>query len=203
GTVANPAVVVADTFPASLTCSTTCVGAGGGTCTAGPFAGNSNGTDNIPSGGSATYSAVCSINAGATGSLNNTATGSGGAGTDFSAAKTWATDPDTLGASADLSITKTDGVTPATPGGSVTYTITASNAGPSNATGATVADTFPASLTCTWTCVGAGGGTCTASRSGNINGTVNLPARGSPRHTASCPNSASAPGHLTHTATAA
>ncbi len=65
-------------------------------------------------------------------------------------------------AQADLAITKTDGVTTATPGGSVTYTITASNAGPSNATGATVADTFPASLTCTWTCVGAGGGTCTA-----------------------------------------
>ncbi len=73
-----------------------------------------------------------------------------------------ATDSDTLTPSADLSITKTDGVTTATPGGSVTYTITASNAGPSNATGATVADTFPASLTCTWTCGGAGGGTCTA-----------------------------------------
>ena len=88
-----------------------------------------------------------------------------------------ATDSDTLAASADLAITKTDGVTTATPGGSVTYTITASNAGPSNATGATVADTFPASLTCTWTCAGAGGGTCTASGSGNINDTVNLPER--------------------------
>ncbi len=54
---------------------------------------------------------------------------------------------------ADLSITKTDGVTTATSGGSVTYTITASNAGPDPTTGATVADTFPASLTCTWTCV--------------------------------------------------
>ena len=29
-----------------------------------------------------------------------------------------------------------------------------------------MADTFPASLTCTWTCVGAGGGTCTAAGSG-------------------------------------
>ncbi|MEO8504704.1 MAG: NosD domain-containing protein, partial [Acidobacteriota bacterium] len=58
--------------------------------------------------------------------------------------------------SADLAVTKTDGVVTATPGGSVTYTITASNAGPSNTTG-TVADTFPASLTCNWTCVGAGG----------------------------------------------
>jgi uncharacterized repeat protein (TIGR01451 family) len=59
--------------------------------------------------------------------------------------------------SADLAITKTDGVTTATPGGSLTYTITASNAGPSNAPGATVADTLPAALTGTWTCVGAGG----------------------------------------------
>ncbi len=81
--------------------------------------------------------------------------------------------------SADLSITKTDGVTTATPGGSVTYTITASNAGADPVTGGTVADTFPAILTCTWTCVGAGGGTCTAAGSGNINDTVNLPSGGS------------------------
>ena len=112
-----------------------------------------------------------------------------------------ATDTDTLGASADLAITKTDGVTTATAGGSVTYTITASNAGPSNATGATVADTFPASLTCTWTCVGAGGGTCTASGSGNINDTVNLPSGGSVTYTASCTISAAATGTLSNTAT--
>ena len=82
---------------------------------------------------------------------------------------------------ADLAITKTDGVTAATPGGSVTYTITASNAGPDGVTGATVADTFPAALACTWTCVGAGGGTCTAAGSGNINDTVDLPV-GRQRH---------------------
>ncbi|HPG93451.1 MAG TPA: DUF11 domain-containing protein, partial [Dokdonella sp.] len=104
---------------------------------------------------------------------------------------------------ADLSITKTDGVTTATAGGSVTYTITASNAGPSNASGATVADTFPASLTCTWTCVGAGGGTCTAAGSGNINDTVNLPSGGSTTYTASCTISAAATGSLSNTATVA
>ena len=91
-----------------------------------------------------------------------------GGGTDPTPGNNSATDSDTVGAQADLAITKTDGVTAATAGGSVTYTITASNAGPSNATGATVADTFPASLTCTWTCVGAGGGTCTAAGSGNM-----------------------------------
>ena len=102
---------------------------------------------------------------------------------------------------ADLSITKTDGVTNAVPGSSVTYTITASNVGPDPVTGATVADTFPASLTCTWTCVGAGGGICTASGSGNINDTVNLPAGGSTTYTASCTIDAAATGTLSNTAT--
>jgi uncharacterized repeat protein (TIGR01451 family) len=102
---------------------------------------------------------------------------------------------------ADLAITKTDGVVTAVPGGSVAYTITASNAGPSNAPGATVADTFPASLSCTWTCVGAGGGTCTASGAGNINDTVNLPNGASTTYTASCAISAAATGTLANTAT--
>jgi uncharacterized repeat protein (TIGR01451 family) len=201
GTVGNPAAVVADTFPAGLTCSTTCAGSLGGTCAAGPIAGDINDTANLPSGGSVTYTAVCAISPSATGSLTNTATVSGGAVTDAVAANNSATDTDTLGLSADLAITKTDGVTTATAGGSVTYTITASNAGPSAATGATVADTFPASLTCTWTCVGAGGGTCTAAGSGNINGSVNLPAGGSVTYTASCAVSAAATGTLSNTAT--
>ena len=104
---------------------------------------------------------------------------------------------------ADLSITKTDGVTTAVAGGSITYTITASNAGPDSVVGATVADTFPAALTATWTCVGAGGGTCTAAGAGNINDTVNLPAGGSVTYTASASLSASATGTLVNTATVA
>ncbi|HEX4966858.1 MAG TPA: IPTL-CTERM sorting domain-containing protein, partial [Thermoanaerobaculia bacterium] len=140
----------------------------------------------------------------ATGTLSNTATVTAPAGvTDPNPANNSATDTDTIAASADLAITKTDGVTTVTAGGSLTYTIVASNAGPSNATGATVADTFPASLTCTWTCVGAGGGTCTASGSGNISGTVNLPAGGSVTYTASCTLSAAATGTLSNTATVA
>ena len=50
----HPTAAVGDTFPAVLTCSTTCAGAGGGSCTAGPFAGNINDTASIPSGGSVT-----------------------------------------------------------------------------------------------------------------------------------------------------
>jgi uncharacterized repeat protein (TIGR01451 family) len=196
----NPSAVVADTFPAALTCTWTCTGAGGGTCTA-SGSGNLNDTANLPNGASVTYTASCAISPSATGSLSNTATVSGGAIPDGNAANDSATDVDALGASADLAITKTDGVTTATAGGSVTYTITASNAGPSAAAGATVADTFPAVLTCTWTCVGAGGGTCTASGSGNLNDTVNLPAGGSVTYTASCAISASATGTLSNTAT--
>jgi hypothetical protein len=80
----------------------------------------------------------------------------------------------------------------------------ASNAGPSAATGATVADTVPAAITgATWTCVGAGGGTCTASGAGNINDAVNLPAGGSVTYTLTGTISASATGTLSNTATVA
>jgi uncharacterized repeat protein (TIGR01451 family) len=105
--------------------------------------------------------------------------------------------------SADLSITKTDGVASVTAGGSTTYTITASNAGPDPAPGSTVADTFDAVLTCTWTCVGAGGGTCIANGAGNISDTVNLPVGGSVTYTASCTISGAASGNLVNTATVA
>ncbi|HYU32438.1 MAG TPA: ExeM/NucH family extracellular endonuclease [Thermoanaerobaculia bacterium] len=193
---------VADTFPAVLTCTWTCVGAGGGTCTA-SGSGNLNDTVNLPAGGSVTYTASCSISASATGTLANTATVSGGAAGDPNPANNSATDTDTLTPQADLAITKTDGVTTVDPGGSVTYTITASSSGPSDAAGSTVADTFPADLTCNWTCAGAGGGTCTASGSGNINDTVNLPAGGSVTYTASCTVSAAATGTLSNTATVA
>ncbi len=195
---------VADTFPASLTCSTSCVGAGGGTCgAAGPFAGNINDSGvNLPVGGSVTYTSACAISASATGTLSNTATVTGSIA-DPNPANNSATDTDTLVPTADLAITKTDGVTTAAPGGSVTYTITASNPGQSDAPGSTVADTFPATLTCTWTCVGAGGGTCTAAGSGNISDTANLPSGGSVTYTASCAISAAATGTLSNTATVA
>ncbi|MCA9127265.1 MAG: DUF11 domain-containing protein, partial [Planctomycetales bacterium] len=105
---------------------------------------------------------------------------------------------------ADLSITKTDGVTTATPGGSVTYTITASNAGPSAVVGATVSDIFPVALNnVSWTSVGSGGGTGTASGNGDINDTVNLPVGGSITYTVSATISAAATGSLVNTATVA
>jgi uncharacterized repeat protein (TIGR01451 family) len=103
---------------------------------------------------------------------------------------------------ADLSITKTDGQTVAVPGTPVTYTIVASNAGPSVVNGATVVDMVPAAITgATWTCVIAGGGTCTGSGSGNINDTVNLPVGATVTYTLTGMIIASARGSLSNTAT--
>jgi uncharacterized repeat protein (TIGR01451 family) len=74
GPQAATGATVADTFPASCaSVAWTCTGAGGGTCTA-SGAGNINDTVNLPSGGSVTYSAICTIGAAATGTLSNTAT---------------------------------------------------------------------------------------------------------------------------------
>src|SRR6185295_7323384 len=100
------------------------------------------------------------------------------------------------------SITKSDGLTNATPGQATTYTIVASNSGPSSAVGASVTDTFPAGFTgATWTCVGAGGGTCTAAGSGNISDTVNLPAGGSVTYSVNGTIDGAFTGTLSNTAT--
>ncbi|QQR74295.1 MAG: DUF11 domain-containing protein [Holophagales bacterium] len=191
---------VADTFPATLTCNWTCTGAGG-TCTA-AGSGNINDSVNLPAGASVTYTAACAISASATGSLSNTATVTS-ATPDPTPGNNSATDSDTLSPQADLSITKTDGLTNANLGQSSAYAIVVSNAGPSNAPGTLVSDTFPAGFASpTWTCVGAGGGTCTANGVGNINDTVNLPAGGSVTYTASG-TIAGSPGTLSNTATVA
>jgi uncharacterized repeat protein (TIGR01451 family) len=109
-----------------------------------------------------------------------------------------------VNAVADLAISKTNGVTASTPGTNTVYTIVASNAGPSDAPGGTVADTFPAACTgVTWTCVGAGGGTCAPNGAGNINDTVNLPDGASVTYTATCAIDPAAVGTLNNTATVA
>jgi uncharacterized repeat protein (TIGR01451 family) len=193
---------VADTFPAILTCTWTCVGAGGGTCTA-AGSGNINDTVDLPAGASVTYTASCTIASSATGTLANTATVAS-AVTDPNPANNAATDTDTLTPEADLAITKTDGATTTQAGEPITYTIVASNPGPSDSPGSTVTDTLPVAITgATWTCVGAGGGTCTAAGAGDINDTVDLPAGGSVTYTLTGTVDSSATGNLTNTATLA
>jgi uncharacterized repeat protein (TIGR01451 family) len=196
---------VTDTVAAAITGATwTCVGAGGGTCTANG-AGSINDSANLPVGGTATYTLTGTISASATGTLSNTATVTAPGGvTDPTPGNNSATDTDTLTPQADLLITKTDGQTTAVAGSPITYTIVASNAGPGPATGATVGDTVPAAITgATWTCVGAGGGTCTANGAGNINDPVNLPVGGSVTYTLTGTISPGAVGTLSNTATVA
>jgi LPXTG-site transpeptidase (sortase) family protein len=87
-------------------------------------------------------------------------------------------------ATLDLVITKTDGIASVTAGDSLTYTIVAQNNGLIDAIGARVVDNFPASLTgISWTCAADAGAACTASGSGNISDTVDLPAGASITYT--------------------
>jgi len=207
GPGAAASVSLSDTLPAGTTfaslsvpggwsCFTPAVGAGGTVSCS---------IANFVAGANSTFTLVVAVSPSlANGTvLSNTATVSSATTPDSSIGNNSATATTTVSNSADLAITKADGVTTATPGGSVTYTLVATNNGPNAAPGATVADTFPASLTCTWTCVGAGGGTCTAAGSGNINDSVNLPVGASTTYTASCTIGATATGTLSNTATVA
>ena len=196
---------VADTFPATISAITwTCVGALGGTCPANG-AGNLNATVDLPAGGAVTFTATGTIASSATGTLVNTATvTAGGGATDPSPGNNSATDTDTLTPQANVAITKSDGVTAAVPGTNTTYTLVASNAGPSNAPAAPVADTFPAACaSVNWTCAGAGGGSCPASGTGNLNLAVGLPTGGSVVFSAVCAIDPAATGTLVNTATVA
>jgi uncharacterized repeat protein (TIGR01451 family) len=112
-----------------------------------------------------------------------------------------ATDTDTVLQGANISVTKTDGQTTAVPGQAIRYTIVVSNAGPNSVSGVTVSDPVPASLLSpTWTCVAAGGASCTTSGSGDISDTIDLPVGGTATYTLSGTLSSNPPG-LSNTAT--
>ena len=208
-TVANngpsnaPATSVTDAVPSgeSFT-SWTCTPSAGAGCTAASGSGAINTTVTLPVGTTATFTIVAAIGPAATGTVANTATATPSAGiVDPTPANNSATDTDALTPTADLSITKTNLVASVVPGTAVSYTITATNAGPSAVTGAAVADTLPASLTsATWTCAATGGGSCTASGSGSIIDTVNLPVGATVTYTVTGTAAAAATGTITNTA---
>ncbi len=103
---------------------------------------------------------------------------------------------------ADLAITKTDGILTVRPNDLVNYTIVVTNDGPLAVTGATVADTLPAALiNANWTCIASGGASCTASGTGSINDTVNLPAGSSVTYSLSATVDLGARGVVNNTAT--
>ncbi len=104
----------------------------------------------------------------------------------------------------DLSVTKTDGRTTFTPGTTNTYTVVVSNAGPSTATGALVTDNAPAGTSISsWSAVFAGGATGTATGSGNISQTINVPVGGTVTYTINVAVPAGFTGNLINSATVA
>ncbi len=156
-------------------------------------------------GGSATFSISATVVASATGTIANTATVTlPGGVTDPTPANNTATDLTTVTPQTDLTITKTDGTTTAVPGQSTTYTVVVANTGPSSVIGATVTDTIPAGITSmTWTCAGAGGGSCPPAGSGPISSAVDLPVGASVTFSVTTAISAGATGTLSNTASVA
>ena len=200
---------VSDPLPSgvTLTANVTCVAAGSANCgtvtgTTGQMSfGTTGASINAGAGNSLTFSAPVAFASSLTSNpLINTVTVADPA----SGSPVTGSDSNTLNAAdVDLAITKTDGMTTAVPGQTVTYTIVVSNAGPGDAVGATVTDPLPAAISgATWTCV-ASGGSCTASGSGNISDTVNVPAGATLTYTVLATISPSATGNLVNTATVA
>jgi uncharacterized repeat protein (TIGR01451 family) len=105
---------------------------------------------------------------------------------------------------ADLKVTVTDDKTAIAAGTQNTYTITVTNAGPSAITGASVTDTFPNIFTgVTFTAIETGGATgFTASGTGNINDTVNMPDGSKITYTAKGKRSSASNGSVSNTARA-
>jgi len=180
GPVAVTGASVVDTFPSIFTGVTfTATQSGGATGFAASGTGNINDTVDMPSGSKVTYTPKGKVSAGATGNLSNTAQVTAPNGVvDPNTANNSATDSDTIIYHADLKVTITDGKTAAVPGSKDTYTIVVTNAGPSNVSGGVIQDIFPDTfIGVTFTATQTGGATgFSASGSGNINDTVNIPA---------------------------
>jgi uncharacterized repeat protein (TIGR01451 family) len=156
---------VSDTPPAGVTFSGwTCAASAGSSCTA-SGSGAIADTVTLQSGGTATYTVVAQIAAGATGSIANTATiNAPPAVIDANPANDAATDVDALVPAVALAVAKTDGSATYTPGTSATYTVTVTNSGVSDATNVTVADALPpgVALSADATCVASGASSCGA-----------------------------------------
>lgn len=198
---------VTDTVPASVTGVTwTCVASAGSSCTAASGAGNAISTSaTLLAGGTATYTVLGTVAAGASGTLTNTANVAVPIWlADATPANNTATDNSTINLNANLGITKTDGLANINPGSPVTYTIVVSNAGPDTSNGSIVTDTVPATITgVNWTCGSpTGGATCgAAGGSGNaISTTANLPSGGTVTYTITGTLATTATGTLTNTA---
>ncbi|MFK7940732.1 MAG: autotransporter domain-containing protein [Roseovarius sp.] len=183
------------TLPAGVTLTSTSGCAedpnGVATCTLG----------DIADGASDSYTITVTVDAASTGTLNASTTVASPVA-DPAAGNNTATAATTVTPQADISVTKTDGVTSIRAGDTLSYTIVASNAGPSTDPSVSLTDTFPGTLTCTYTSAAAGGATGnTASGAGDLAETLSLPSGGSVTYTAMCTVDAAATGTLSNTAT--
>ena len=190
---------VADVMPAELSgatwsCSTTAGSACGGISGSGDIAT----TLDLLAGGTATFTVTATIDSAFTGTLSNTASVSmPGPGVDPTPGNNIAVDTTDVVAVADLSVTKTDGVVSEVPGTAVSYTIVVSNAGPSDVVGASVTDVLPVSVSnVSWSCVGAAGGVCSLSGSGDVVDVIDVASGGSVTYTVSGDLAADASGVL-------
>jgi hypothetical protein len=103
----------------------------------------------------------------------------------------------------DVGIGVTDGMTTAPPGATLHSLVTVTDSGPADAPGALVTASFPAALSCTWTCVGAGGASCASGPvAGDIDDVASIPVGGAATYDAACLVAADASGTLLVTATA-
>jgi len=170
-------VTVVDTPPTGL--SATAIAGTGWTCTLGTV--TCTRTDVLTIGSSYPgITVTVDVASNAAASVMNTATVAGGG--EINAANDSASDPTTIssaGPGIDLTIQANDGTNGKAffAGGQIAgYTITVQNIGTTDAHNASVQDLLPTNLFgASWTCDVAAGATCTASGSGDITDTVNIP----------------------------
>ncbi|MCP4594411.1 MAG: DUF11 domain-containing protein, partial [bacterium] len=161
-------VVVTDTLPAGVTFVSTSACAedpnGVPTCTLGT----------IPAGSSKQYAIAVTVDLDTVGLITNQAsvtsdTPEANPGNESTSVET------TIIGVTDLAISKTANLETFVPGAPLAYLIVVTNSGPQDALGSSVTDSFSPALTgVTWSCFVNGGGSCTASGSGDVNDTVDL-----------------------------
>lgn len=160
-------VAVSSVFATPLTCTWSCVPTAGATCTP-SGAGSVDDTISLEPGSIANYTADCSVDPAASGTLLSSVTAQG-PWTDPDTGNNHAEDADGLMPQGDLSITVDDGAATATPGLETSWAIVVQNTGPSVATGAKVTAGLPPELeSATWVCSAGAGSSCRASGIGAI-----------------------------------
>ncbi len=169
---------VIDSFPPELQSITwTCAATPGSSCSS-SGSGNISDTVTIRASGALTYSISAWIDPAATGVLVNSASVNPPPGvSDPGPSANSDTDTTLLTPQANLAVSKTNGTSSVTAGLTTTYQILITNTGPSDAPGTAVQDFFPSEISsAAWSCVAAGGASCTPSGTGDIDELVDLPA---------------------------